>query len=181
MFVNVTQDYFNVIFRLQKKKRKNGKPFTFFPPQLALLFRPHHTFCIHVDAKAPAATHKTVATMAECLASKRRQHPNNSTGAGAIILLRPPLEVYWGHISVLQAEITCLRALASSGRPWQYFLNLAGSELPSVPIGELERRVNALDGSSLADGEPMPEEHQYRILFSHKLDIYRNRCTPVGT
>ncbi len=39
-------------------------------------------------------------------------------------------EVYWAHISLLEADLKCLELLLDKDKDWQYYLNLAGSELP---------------------------------------------------
>ena len=37
--------------------------------------------------------------------------------------------MYWGHISVLDADLICLRHLLAVGQ-WDYFVNTAGTEMP---------------------------------------------------
>ena len=38
-------------------------------------------------------------------------------------------EVYWGHSSILQAELFCLQDLLHNNQPWQYAIDLTGSEV----------------------------------------------------
>ena len=38
-------------------------------------------------------------------------------------------EVYWGHYSILEAELLCLQDLLHNNKSWQYAIDLAGSEV----------------------------------------------------
>ena len=37
--------------------------------------------------------------------------------------------VYWGHSSVLEAELLCLQDLLHNNKSWQYAIDLTGSEV----------------------------------------------------
>ena len=41
------------------------------------------------------------------------------------------VEVYWGHSSILQAELLCLKDLLYNNRTWQYAIDITGSEVKS--------------------------------------------------
>ena len=45
--------------------------------------------------------------------------------------------VYWGHSSILQAELFCLSDLLNNNRSWKYAINLAGSEMMTWTNKEL--------------------------------------------
>ena len=38
-------------------------------------------------------------------------------------------EVYWGHSSILEAELFCLQDLLQSNKSWEYAIDLTGSEV----------------------------------------------------
>ncbi len=38
--------------------------------------------------------------------------------------------IYWGDISLLNADLACLDLLLQNDQVWQYYFNLAGTELP---------------------------------------------------
>ena len=38
------------------------------------------------------------------------------------------IPVFWGHFSIVQAELNCLQDLMNNGHNWSYALDLAGSE-----------------------------------------------------
>ncbi len=51
--------------------------------------------------------------------------------AGAKIwLVENATEVFWAHISMVEADMACLELLLNHDQSWVYYLNLAGSELP---------------------------------------------------
>ena len=41
-------------------------------------------------------------------------------------------EVYWGHSSIVEAELLCLSDLLNNNRSWHYAINLAGSEMMTL-------------------------------------------------
>ncbi len=46
-------------------------------------------------------------------------------------------EIYWGHISLLEADLACHELLYSRHDEWKFYLNLAGSELPRYMLKRL--------------------------------------------
>jgi hypothetical protein len=59
--------------------------------------RPWNIHCIHVDQKAPRRVHDSVEALTSCY--------NKKFGAGRIFVIRNPISVFWGHISVLDADL----------------------------------------------------------------------------
>ena len=51
-------------------------------------------------------------------------------------------EVYWGHSSILEAELFCLQDLLQNNKSWEYAIDLTGSEV------EDRLRIDELVGSS---------------------------------
>ena len=47
------------------------------------------------------------------------------------------IPVYWGHWSIVQAELNCLKDLEVDSLSWKYALNLAGSELMVISNSKL--------------------------------------------
>ena len=37
--------------------------------------------------------------------------------------------MYWGHSSILEAELLCLQDLLHNNKPWEYAIDLTGSEV----------------------------------------------------
>jgi len=52
---------------------------------------------VHVDQKAPKRLHDSVDSLAACY--------NHKFGHGKVFVIRNPISVYWGHISVLDADL----------------------------------------------------------------------------
>ena len=100
---------------------------------LRLIYRPHNVYCIHVDRKSPDKMHRGIEAVASCL-------PN-------VMIARPAINVTWGEITVVQAEMLCMGyLLAHSGVQWKYFINLVARDLPLRTNEELVKILKAYDG-----------------------------------
>ena len=73
---------------------------------LKQIFRPHHSFCIHIDRKASPIVHETVANIVSCYKTK---HPNTT-----IFVSDVNLDVIWGDISLVDVDLDCMRRLRLS-------------------------------------------------------------------
>lgn len=104
-----------------------------FETLLHLIFRQHHTYCIHVDRKSPPSIQQSVAGVVKCFQEKFK--------SDNIFLAKFPYPVYWGDVSMLNADLLCMEQLLNRNSDWQYYFNLAGSELPLVPVEEITRRL----------------------------------------
>jgi hypothetical protein len=102
---------------------------------LRLIYRPHNIYCLHVDAKSPSGMHHTARRVASCL--------------GNVVLATPAVEVTWGTVSVLEAELLCARKLLESKSVnWKYFINLVGRDFPLRTNLELVKILKAYNGSN---------------------------------
>ncbi len=57
---------------------------------LRTTFRPGHSFCLYVDAKAPESVHRGAEEVARCY---RKHYPSAN-----VFKLEDTVDVYWGHI-----------------------------------------------------------------------------------
>jgi len=106
---------------------------------LRLVYRPHNAYCIHVDRKSDPAMHAGVEAVAACL-------PN-------VVIARPAVNVTWGEISVVEAELLCIGFLLEHrGVEWKYYVNLVARDLPLRTNEELVKILNAYDGANDVDG-----------------------------
>jgi hypothetical protein len=107
---------------------------------LRAIYRPQNVYYIHVDRKAPDSVYQSLLAVARCLG-------NN------VIVPANLTDVQWGWYSVLEPEIVCMHAIVDSGRPFKYFLNLAGQEFPLKTNLEMVRILNIFNGTNniLAD------------------------------
>jgi len=102
---------------------------------LRLVYRPHNLYCIHVDRKSEPEMHRGVAALAACL-------PN-------VLVARPTVNVTWGEITVVQAELLCMGyLLANSEVRWKYFINLVARDLPLRTNEELVKILKTYAGAN---------------------------------
>ena len=78
--------------------------------------------------------------------------------------------VYWGHYSIVEAELFCLSNLMDNGRNWSYAVDMAGSEVMMFTNRELVANLSANMGLLYTESFPLPEGNQFRVQFKHKYD-----------
>ena len=127
---------------------------------LATIFRPQNSYCVHVDHKSPALFRSTLANMLECY---RRRFPGSYIYPATM-----SYDVYWGHFSIVEAELTCMRDLLTNGRNWSYALNMAGSEVMLATNLELVTILSREEGERYSSSFPMPENFK-RVRVVQKL------------
>ena len=108
-----------------------------FPGQFEILlhltFRPYNSYCIYLDHKANKTITKAFHNLIDCY----KHHFPNTT----IFMYPHPSDVYWAHYSLLNADLRCLEGLYLSDDNWDYYVNLAGSELPVESVETLAERL----------------------------------------
>ena len=92
--------------------------------QLATLFRPQNAYCIYIDQKAPVQFHQAVNTLIDCYTQK---FPN-----AVIFTVENTIPIFWSDFSLLEADLECMKLLMEKHQTWKYFINQAGTSLPSV-------------------------------------------------
>ena len=105
---------------------------------LRLIYRPHNVYCIHVDAKSPAELHEGLEAIARCFDN--------------VFIAKPPIDIEWGRISVVRAELLCMQQLLDIHKRWKYFINLVGRDFPLRTNYELVKILQAYDGANDVDG-----------------------------
>ena len=73
--------------------------------------------------------------------------------------------VKWGHVSLLKAELKCMKKLVSLSHKWNYLINLGGEELPLMTNLELVTVLSKLNGSNVLDGECLIANLNYIVCF----------------
>ena len=130
---------------------------------LKTIFRPHNAYCIHVDPKANELFLRTVKQILYCY--------NNKFPEGNIFRSSQSVPVYWGHYSIVEAELICLTDLLDLDHDWKYAVNMAGSELMLFTNKELVRNLSALPDSEIyVESFPMPEGNMYRVRNKFSFD-----------
>ena len=94
----------------------------------------------------------------------RKKYPGSYINA----LQRIP--VYWGHYSIVEAELVCLTDLMDSGRNWSYAIDMAGSEVMMVTNKEMVAEISANMGRIHTQSNLLPKQFRNRIEYRHKYD-----------
>lgn len=105
---------------------------------LRAIYRPHNVYCIHVDAKASKSIRNAIDSIGKCF--------NN------ILVIEHPTAVRWAEITVVDAEMKCLKKLNNSSTRWKYLINLTGQDFPLKTNKELVRILSAFNGANDVDG-----------------------------
>jgi len=105
---------------------------------LRLIYRPHNVYCIHVDASSPAELHEGLEAIASCFDN--------------VFVANPPIDIEWGRISVVRAELLCMQQLLDVHKRWKYFINLVARDFPLRTNDELVKILQAYDGANDVDG-----------------------------
>lgn len=109
---------------------------------LSVIFRPHNSYCIYVDAKA---SDQYKASVAKLLNVYRYNFPSTT-----IIMANPTLRIYWSGVSILEAGLDCMEQLLKANTKWKYFFNSIGTALPGMPIQDIAEIVSKLEGDVVA-------------------------------
>jgi hypothetical protein len=105
---------------------------------LRTTYRPHNSYCIHVDAKAAENYTKSLKMFASCL-GKNVFFVSDSERKDAI----------WGTIHNLEPEIACSRLHLQRSSSWKYLINLTGQEFPLKTNWEIVSALKALNGANV--------------------------------
>ena len=73
------------------------------------------------------------------------------------------IPVYWGHYSIVEAELVCLTELMDSGRNWSYAINMPGSEVMMVTNKEMVSDIRASIGRIHTQSNLLPKQFRDRI------------------
>ena len=84
---------------------------------LKAIYRPHNLYCIHPDARQGKDFKVFFDNIANCLDN--------------VFVVSKPIEVYYGHISITDAQLNCMQDLEKYPQSrWKYAINLCGREIP---------------------------------------------------
>ena len=107
---------------------------------LRLIYRPHNYYCIHVDPKMTESGQNALRSIANCLTN--------------VFIANELIDVQWGGMSLLEAEISCMRTLWPYTE-WKYYLNLAGQEFPLKTNRQIVAILKELQGANVVDGSAL--------------------------
>ncbi|XP_074644236.1 beta-1,3-galactosyl-O-glycosyl-glycoprotein beta-1,6-N-acetylglucosaminyltransferase-like [Tubulanus polymorphus] len=101
---------------------------------LRMIYAPQNYYCFHVDKKASADFKAAMKRIVDCF-------PN-------AILTSQSFDVKWATITVLDADLQCIKDLLDFNDTWIYYINLTGQEVPLVSNRQLVRILKAMNGSN---------------------------------
>ena len=77
--------------------------------------------------------------------------------------------MYWGHSSIVEAELLCLSDLLNNNRSWHYAINLAGSEMMTLTNKELVARLSPEPTRIHVSSFPFPAKMRWRVEQKYEL------------
>ena len=128
---------------------------------LATIFRPHNSYCVHIDPKSDPMFSRTIQQLLTCY---RARYPKSY-----IFSASRTVPVFYMHFSIVEAELICLRDLLENNHPWSYAVNMAGSEVMLYTNKELVTNLSSTEKPEIyTESFPMPKSNMYRI--DHKYE-----------
>ena len=121
---------------------------------LRAIYKPHNVYCIHIDIKAPKTFRRTINALTRCLKN--------------VFVTKSSVNVIWGHISVVQAQLNCMRDLLQSPVKWKYYINLVGQDFPLYDNRGVVHGLKLLQGDNSIMSYPVPNEFKDRAMFVHR-------------
>ena len=136
---------------------------------LRAIYMPNNIYCIHIDKKSPEVFRKAIQAIIRCL-------PNVFIAANSV-------DVIWGHITVVQAQFSCMEELLKSQVKWKYYISLVGQDFPLYDNKQVVKALQALNNTNNIESFPMPKSQSYRNKFVFILKKRRmyNTKKPKGS
>ena len=130
----------------------HNSPFQIFR-LLKVIYRPHNIYCIHYDSKSSQDKKLVFNNLAMCFDN--------------IIIPSNIISVWWGHHSLMDAQMNCFRdLLGNHGKyPWHYVITLCGKELPLRTNSEIVHLLKDLNGMSAVRAHPIRIPQLDRLKF----------------
>jgi len=138
---------------------------------LATIFRPHNSYCIHIDKKSDTLFRETLENIMTCY--------RNKFSDSWIFSSTVSESVIWGHYSIVQAELNCLNDLMENNRAWSYALDMAGSEVMTFTNRELVANLSANLGEIYTQSNPMPYYNVDRVKWKAVLKNGKVQITDI--
>ena len=125
---------------------------------LKSIYRPHNLYCIHPDVKQGQNFSDYFKFIAKCIDN--------------VFIVSKPLEVYYSHISYLDAQLHCMQDLMKyPATSWKYVINLTGREIPLKTNREIVESLVKLNGyTALILRTMVSELWRKRIKYKYRLN-----------
>jgi hypothetical protein len=124
------------------------------------IYRSHNLYCIHPDARQGESFKGFFTAVSKCLDN--------------VFVVSNPVKVYYGHISITDAQLQCMQDLEKYPQSrWRYVINLCGREIPLKTNREVVHSLQQLRGYSAVDAYPLPQE-VWKKRFTRKYGLDKN-------
>ena len=133
-----------------------------FERLLRAIYMPNNVYCIHIDKKASAVFRTAIMAITRCLSN--------------VIIAANSVDVVWGHITLVEAQFSCMEELLKSPVKWKYYISLVGQDFPLYDNKQIVRALQGLNNTNNIGSSPMPERFSHRIKKGpppHNISIYK--------
>ena len=133
---------------------------------LRAIYRPHNVYCLHLDGKAKNLIH-AFRKLASCFDN--------------IVIPDELVEVTYMHISMVDAQLTCLRYLTYNYQPvqWKYANILCGKELPFNSNRVMVDTLSKLNGDTVINAYKVSKD-VYRERFESHYKAKNGKMQKLG-
>ena len=132
---------------------------------LRAIYMPNNVYCIHIDKKSSEVFRKAIQAIIRCL-------PNVFIAANSV-------DVIWGHISVVQAQFSCMEELLKSQVKWKYYISLVGQDFPLYDNKQIVKALQGLKNTNNIESYPMAKRELSRMkavfILKENHKIYRTK------
>ena len=132
---------------------------------LRAIYMPNNVYCIHIDKKSSEVFCKAIQAIIRCL-------PNVFIAANSV-------DVTWGHISVVQAQFSCMEELLKSQVKWKYYISLVGQDFPLYDNKQIVKALQGLNNTNNIESYPMAKRQLYRMkavfILKENHQIYKTK------
>ncbi|ESO06720.1 hypothetical protein HELRODRAFT_106314 [Helobdella robusta] len=133
---------------------------------LRAIYAPQNFYCIHVDAKISEKILKVIQKIVSCFTN--------------VFFPDELVTVWWGHISIMHAEMLCLEKLLQ--HKWKYFINLSGQMFPLKSNAEIVSVLKMFNGANDIEGSSKKDFHKWfrqALKWKHSKLINSNVFMPM--
>ena len=128
---------------------------------LKAIYRPHNLYCIHPDARQGPGFASFFKSVAKCLDN--------------VFVVSKLVRVYYGHISITDAQLHCMRDLMSYTEDrWKYAINLCGREVPLRTNREIVEALKKMKGYTALQLRHLTPNF-WTSRFKYRFRLGRNR------
>ena len=128
---------------------------------LRAIYRPHNSYCLHVDGHAAPQVFEATRRLTACV-------PN-------VFLASRRENITYSGFSRLQADLNCMedhwRRSVSQRVPWRYLFNLPSQDFPLKSNLEMVKILTIYNGSNDIEGITGNRMLKNRFVFKHKLRL----------